>query len=788
MKVIQKILFIGILCSLLLGSSSLIITAITANNNKKTIVKKTRKNYNYSKIINNKNSFQLIQNLNYVKEYISTSIILKQKTLEVSLIGGTAKENGITSKKYKESNLSWFNKKSKIGINRYRNQAIATINNSSKNLEDEDRIISKIIPIIKNHFYTYEFYLNKDNLIIPNINFFTDYNILLSSNNLNPVMSNISNDEYNINDTNPNFNGIALYSEEQSVSTKKLSLIGSSILRVAFEQVNFKAKIITFNNESNRFQYAKPTSIDNTTKSKKNNLQTNNLVKSHNIEISINKTHKHSNYLYFNKSREVISHSYSLFDKIPSNIIIPNNGYIPNSFDTHIGVVAIPTVKYTKLIDYLNNKYLYTVGAVLPIVTLISVITLITKIVWILNIKTRNKWIFDKLVKKISKRINDLDLEMTNLELINNINSIRSNIDAIANITDFYKLSPKTRHIIINDYITALRRRLLEKENWLHDNISAIQMQHYADYIRELRRIESDYEQIDHIHDLPSLDFFQSEMEVKVKTLISTIDMLDISENQKKLVQNYSSETVSKGFIKKNYATYRIKNQDYYIEQNFQDVERQLNEVELKLPLYNSLSTKEDVLTLRTELDRKLLKIRLENKGTVLMDGDKKKLLLMAQNIQRNIYRTANDKIEELSRENKTDEDIVITDTNEPTELNNNTSINNDLIGESYSPRLQEHQPYDEIPELSKLLYDGTGLTKNPTVTIHEHIKTYDNLKKEFLNLQKSEGVGNMDRLASINAEMNSIKIKLIVAKQNLGSKIDDIDLMTRIDKVLELV
>ena len=218
-------------------------------------------NYNQTRISNdskNNNITSLINNLNYVKEYISDSVIIKQKKLKLSVRGGwiskTAEKR--KDKRTKESQLACFNNNTGIGINRYTEQVEATIDNSTINLIKEDKNISKVISIIHSHPYTYQFYLNNSKSIIPNINFFISKPHSL--NNFSLKTSNISNNIFSVNTNSTNLNNVSLSTEEDGVRAKALTYCGSSLVNAVFKKVTFNTKIITFNFTSNSYKFATP--------------------------------------------------------------------------------------------------------------------------------------------------------------------------------------------------------------------------------------------------------------------------------------------------------------------------------------------------------------------------------------------------------------------------------------------------------------------------------------------------------------------------------------------------
>ena len=258
----KKFLIIWVMSILLLSVFIYFINSINSIKNSpyikitstKTIKNNERQNISYSSFSSN----TIINNLTSVKNYISDDVITKQNILLKSIVGGD-----YNHKHYKKSQIAWFNNSTGIGINRYTKQAKAIINNSNECLKLENKEIKKIIIAVKIHPYTFSFYLNKNNTIIPNINFFIQNN---NSNNytiLNSKFSNIHNSTYELNINNPNINKISETSEENTIGAQNIKLIGSGLLKVVFQNINFKAKIITFNFSENRYQFANIASSSN---------------------------------------------------------------------------------------------------------------------------------------------------------------------------------------------------------------------------------------------------------------------------------------------------------------------------------------------------------------------------------------------------------------------------------------------------------------------------------------------------------------------------------------------
>ena len=377
MKVINKKYIIGIITSLVLVSSISVLVPIikqySESYSKNSILLNAANEYkgaNLSGNSVNQTTSSLIINLSYVREYISSSVLQKQKILELSIVGSHYDKADISDTHYKESELATLNRTSLVKKNRYRNQAIATINNSKNYLNSEDKVISQIIPILKEHPYTYSSYLSLNGLIIPNINFFLNSDKSFTFNNLNSKTSNISNNKYEINNNSNNLNSVAFSSEENVVSAKALSTAGSSLTKAWFQQVSFNAKIVTFNTHTNSYEYAKATSKDITKDSISSTQSNNNLIGTDNSEIISGSNFKDDDSSYFNLSRNNLSQTDSTFnDNIPASIIkpIPSviNPVLPNYFNTHLGVIAKATIKYKSVASYTHNMLWYNFGGLL---------------------------------------------------------------------------------------------------------------------------------------------------------------------------------------------------------------------------------------------------------------------------------------------------------------------------------------------------------------------------------------------------------------------------------------
>ena len=494
MKIKNKKIIIGMIFSILMISSAIVIMPAVKHylNSfcKKTVLNKTEKDYKSVSIQNKNNDnniSSLIDNLSYVKEYISTTVLQKQKILKLSIVGSHYDKTDISSKHYKESEIGHFNRISLIKKNRYRNQAIATIGNSKNSLEDEDRIISEIIPILKEHPYTYSLYLNKCKLVIPNINFFISNNNSTVSNIWNFKSNSISSNTYNINSSSVCLNSVSLSSEEQVVSAKTVIAAGSSLSKVWFHQINFGAKIITFNKITNNYQYAKATTTNVKYNSKFILSSKNNLFATNNSKISNFNKRNINNLSYQNLNKDSLTVKNSLFDSIPSSIIIclPNviEPRLPNYFNKHVGVVAKATIKYNNIAAYKHNRLWYDFGAGVSLLAIISIPIsfyivyklikkrLIRKSISMSNI-TRNN------TQNILKSFVDIQEHIDNIEKRKNIDSIdtyfirvNAELDELKDILSNDEFTLNDKRILDNDWsilklkITNIYQRITDTRN-----------------------------------------------------------------------------------------------------------------------------------------------------------------------------------------------------------------------------------------------------------------------------------------------------------------------------------
>ena len=164
---------------------------------------------------------------------------------------------------------------------RYVADANKSIKHSNISLKSERLLINKIIPIIQNHLYTYEYFLEIKKYIIPNYDFFIKKHTYNNQSN-----SNIKINIYNINNSN-SLNDISLASEETTFSTKAISKTGFAIISATFRDYKFNANIISFNSKKNSFEFKKLDEDDSVKNDKTNKyLKINNSTKTFNNVIN----------------------------------------------------------------------------------------------------------------------------------------------------------------------------------------------------------------------------------------------------------------------------------------------------------------------------------------------------------------------------------------------------------------------------------------------------------------------------------------------------------------------
>ena len=374
MKPKKKKIFAGIIASLTFVSSILVIIPVIThylnNYSKNSIKASTTNSYSTIKLSNSTSYLEssniLVNNLTYINKYINSTLIIKEKLLRLSILGGKY-DNTIkykNDKKKKRSELAQFSHSLKH-VHRYVDQVAATIDNSTTSLKKESSVISQIIPIIMIHSYTYSFYLNKMKISIPNISFFINKNTSFSSNYLNYKINNISNSSYGAGISSTNLNSIVFSSEEAGAGGKTMYKVGSSIYAAAFTKISFQANIITFDETTNSFKYEVPTS--KVIKISKTPSRTR--LDSDNSEILNGNSNRTNSSSYFNSSRTALSSLNSLNNALTQNLpnpLTPN--YLPDYFNTQLSNAAEAKINYNHISSFKNNHSLYYPAIFVPTV------------------------------------------------------------------------------------------------------------------------------------------------------------------------------------------------------------------------------------------------------------------------------------------------------------------------------------------------------------------------------------------------------------------------------------
>ena len=443
-KVKNNIIIKVIISSLVLLSSMSVFAQIIAHYTKhdsKNLVT-IRKDGGSSNFIkskrNSQNTDMLINNLTSIKDYIKNTVLDKQHILEHSILG-----HSYNKKKYKKSQIAWLNEHSTIKKNRYTNQARATIENSNNSLKIENKKLSMIISIITNHKYNYEDYLNDGGYIIPNIDFFTKNNTPSNSGILK--VNNITSNLYNLNNNNTSINSISLGAEEDLLGAKVVSIAGSSLAKVVFNQISFKAKIISFNKNINSYQYAVSTSYKNSSVLSDNNLSENSYIQQKNTKIS------------------------------ESNQLIINNLY--NKYNLTKLIFAQAQIQYNNIADYSHNKVLYSLVIVIPVFLVTIFHTIIVPVaIWPASIiytiysinKSKKKIASDQPINYVYLNDSDYDTEYKDLlRVLPHYNDIDS---------DIYQ-NDKPRKEINNDELKQQR----EQAESIYQNFNMLDQQSHVE-------------------------------------------------------------------------------------------------------------------------------------------------------------------------------------------------------------------------------------------------------------------------------------------------------------------
>ena len=337
--------------------------------------KNISKNNNILVNSNINNTLTLINNLNYVSEFMTKTIIYKQRMLKLWIIGGKYSKAAKykDTKRTKKSQLAYFSSNIKR-VNRYSHQAKETIDNSTRSLLNENKLISKIIILIKNHPYNYSYYLNIKGYIIPNMSFFIGGGKSSYFKNINPNINSIYNTQYNVSNTNINLNTISLSSEEAGLNAKSITATGSSIYKATFIKLTFKAKIIIFDQTSNSYKYETPTTKKIIPKPVKD-FKKCNLYKQNTIDSNDNNSFSKNSSSHFNSKNILLSRVISS-NSVPSYIIRPS--YLPSNFVTHLDEVGITRVQYNSVTQFNHNLALYILSITVSSILIYTITTLIT--------------------------------------------------------------------------------------------------------------------------------------------------------------------------------------------------------------------------------------------------------------------------------------------------------------------------------------------------------------------------------------------------------------------------
>ena len=571
MKARYNKLIVGFITNLLLVSSVSvfvpIFTKYTDNKSSKNVLLITKNKHNNKKSVNiptNISLHHLVNNLYNVHKYISEILIQKQETLQHLILGGKVNKNDKDGKNYHISELGWISSNI-IHLHRYANQTKATIESSDQNLESEDVVISEIIPLLKNHPYTYATYLNNYNKIIPNIDFFTKSDNSSLLNNLNTNTNNISSNKYNIYRKNTNLNDVSEYSEESTVNMKALSLFGSSIAKAFIQKVSFNAKIITFNKNSNSFQFARTTSINTTNMINIENSSKSNLlysIKSDNVDSNSQNMY---NLLSFNFYRTILSKSTSLFNSSKKN----NTTKLPDNFNKHIGVTARSTIQYNNIFQYRHNPLLYTLMITSTLTSILSIISTYVTIKRVKKriLKQRNEY-FNNYNEHIPWQNNEYSSNDTDFinsqvrEINDNLQFDIINIGKLNNIEYFHEFDTKANEIYIrleyikdrveNLYLYNLQeqdetlQRIIDSCIRMKNDIEEIRIKlwtkainqdkDYDNYIKLFRILINDIGKINDINTIEEVNSFSSAMDKEINELDILINIENIIINKKDIL------------------------------------------------------------------------------------------------------------------------------------------------------------------------------------------------------------------------------------------------------------
>ena len=474
MKIQNKKIIIGIITGLALISSICVIAPVFAHytntNSKNSILLSTASKYNTNKLLNNKNSEStntIINNLTYINKYLNSTLIVKEKLLRLSILGGKYDKSDKykNDKNKKRSELAQISHDLKH-VHRYGDQVGTTIDNSTTSLTKESGVISQIIPLIQDHPYTYNSYLNKMNISIPNISFFINKDSSTSSNNLNSKTDDISNSSYGVNTNNTNLNSIAFSSEEDGTGAKTMYKSGSSIYAAVLTKISFQASIITFDKTTNSFKYETPTSkVAKTTKTSQSTK-----LDSDNSEFLNGNFLKINNSSYFDSSRialSTINSSNNDFAKGLPVPVVPN--YLPGYFNNQLSNAAEAKINYNGIRSFKNNNSLYYPVIFLPIFmpialhTVGSIITSIAHIPISIKAKKQKRLLFQDSTLRLD--LLDSDIAMQELTKDNYHKETGDTNDRFVNIEKSFKDIPLNH----KDRISLLTRLGTAKTAYTND-------------------------------------------------------------------------------------------------------------------------------------------------------------------------------------------------------------------------------------------------------------------------------------------------------------------------------
>ena len=239
-KLLNKVLLItSFFVPILLGSYLLRINFTKINNNKS--LQKVAKSIPKKQEINKEsNSTALLNNIKAVKYYYTNAILKNSQSYKVY---NKLFSYNINYKKNKKQNF-----KSKLVVANY-------------SIKSEIKKLNMIQNLIINHRYNYLFYLNKNNLAIPNF---------ISSNHVSDnSYLNINNNEYQIKKSDANVNKMSSISEENLIGAKSVYKISNTIKKIVIKKIN--------ENEANFYYFS---TKKNKLVNQSNNLNQENIINS----------------------------------------------------------------------------------------------------------------------------------------------------------------------------------------------------------------------------------------------------------------------------------------------------------------------------------------------------------------------------------------------------------------------------------------------------------------------------------------------------------------------------